>query len=92
MTRKYTNNWMQEEAKLFWTKIWWPREYKKAKWISNVAKELEGIKKGQKAKIHIDLLWMTQKNYQIGKRQAMMEYMDSGSRNSPPFMIDQHSK
>ena len=26
--------------------------------------------------------------YENGKRQAMMEYMDSGSRNLPPFMID----
>ena len=26
------------------------------------------------------------KRYQIGKHQAMMEYMVSGSRNSPPFM------
>ena len=28
------------------------------------------------------------KKYQIGKRQAMMEYMVSGSRNSPPFTTD----
>ena len=28
------------------------------------------------------------KKYQTGKRQAMMEYTDSGSRNSPPFMRD----
>ena len=29
---------------------------------------------------------MTLKKYQIGKRPAMMEYMDSGSRNSPPAL------
>ena len=28
------------------------------------------------------------KKYQIGKCQAMMEYMDSGSRNSPSFTIN----
>ena len=28
------------------------------------------------------------KNYQIGKRRVMMEYMDSSSRNSLPFMTD----
>ena len=28
------------------------------------------------------------KKYQIRKHQAMMEYMDSGSRNSPQFMTD----
>ena len=28
------------------------------------------------------------KKYQTGKRQAMMEYMVSGSRNSPPFTTD----
>ena len=28
------------------------------------------------------------KKYQIGKHLAMMVYMDSGSRNSPPFMTD----
>ena len=32
------------------------------------------------------------KKYQIGKRLAMMEYMDSGTRNSPSFMTDLHSK
>ena len=28
------------------------------------------------------------KKYQTGKRQAVMEYMVSGSRNSPPFTTD----
>ena len=27
---------------------------------------------------------------ETGKRQAMMEYMASGSRNSPPFTADKH--
>ena len=42
-----------------------------------MAKELEGLE-GPKTEIHIDLLRMTLKKYQIVKRQAMMEYMDSG--------------
>ena len=57
-----------------------------------MAKELEGFEEGPKAEILIDLLRMKLKTYQIGKRQALMEYMDSGSRNSPPFMIDKHTK
>ena len=28
------------------------------------------------------------KKYQTGKHQAMMEYMESGSRNSHPIMTD----
>ena len=32
----------------------------------------------------------TKKRYQTGKRLDMMEYMDSGSRNSPPFTTDEH--
>ena len=48
--------------------------------------DLQGIEEGRKAEIHVDLLRTTLKKYQIKKRQAMMEYMDSGSRNSPPSM------
>ena len=42
-----------------------------------MGKELEGLKEGPKAKIHIDSLRKTLKRYQIGKRQAMMAYMNS---------------
>ena len=52
-----------------------------------MAKEV-GLEEGLKAEIHIDLLRTTLKKYQIGKRQAMMEYMDSGSGNSSPFKTD----
>ena len=51
-----------------------------------MAKELEGLEEGPKAEIHIDLLRTTLKKHQIGKRQAMMAYMDSSSRNSPSFL------
>ena len=46
-----------------------------------MTKELEGLEEGPKVEIHIDLLKSTLKKYQTGKRQAMMEYMVSGSRN-----------
>ena len=52
-----------------------------------MAKEL-GLEEGPKAEIHMDLRRMTLKKYQIGKRQAMMEYMDSDSRNSPSLKTD----
>ena len=79
----------ERETEQFWSKLWQPREdNKKAEWISNMAKEFKGLEEGLKAEIHIDLLKTTLKKYQIGKCLAMMEYMDSGSRNSPPFMID----
>ena len=75
------------ETEQFWTEIWQPREHnKKAEWISNMTKDL-GLEEGPKTEIHIDLLRTLQK-YQIGKRQAMMKYTDSGSRNSPPFTTD----
>ena len=53
-----------------------------------MTRELEGIKESPKTEIHIDLLKKTLKKYQTGKRQAMMEYMVSDSRNSPPFTTD----
>ena len=60
----------------------------KAEWINNMTREQVGLEKGRKAEIHIDLLKTTLKKYQIGKRQAMMEYKVSGLRNSPPFTTD----
>ena len=57
-----------------------------------MTKELEGLEEGPKAEINVDLLKTTLKKYQIGKRQAMMEYMDSGSRNLLPFTTDKHEK
>ena len=59
-----------------------------AEWINNITRELEGLEEGPKTEIHIDLLKTTLKKYQTGKRQAMLEYMASGSKNSPPFTAD----
>ena len=60
----------------------------KVEWINNMARELEGLEECPKAEIHTDLLKTTLKKYQTGKRQTMMEYMVSGSRNSPQFTTD----
>ena len=53
-----------------------------------MTKELEGLEEGPKTEIYIDLLKTTLKKYQTGKRQVMMKYMVSGSRNSPPSTTD----
>ena len=53
-----------------------------------MTRELERLEEGPKAEIDIELHKKTQKRYQTGKRQDMMEYMDSGSRISPPFTTD----
>ena len=79
------------ETEQIWTKIWQRREHnKKAKWISNMKKELEGPEDCPKAEIHIDLQKKKKhkkkrNNIKFRKRQAMMEYIDSGSRNWPPL-------
>ena len=78
-----------KESEQFWTKIWQLKKHnEKAEWINDMTRELKGLEEGSKAEIHIELLKKTLKRYQTGKRQAMMEYMDSGSRNSPPFTTD----
>ena len=56
--------------------------------INNITREQEGFEEDAKAEIHTDLLKITFKKYQTGKRQAMMEYMVSGSRNSLPFTTE----
>ena len=56
--------------------------------VNNMTRELEGLEEGPKTEIHIDLLKTTLKKYQTRKRQTMMEYIYSGSRNSPPFATD----
>ena len=53
-----------------------------------MTKELEGLEEDLKAEIHTDSLKTTLKKYRTGKRQAMMEYIASGSRNPPPFKTD----
>ena len=53
-----------------------------------MTRDLEGIEKGPKDEIHINLLKTTVKEYQNGKRLDVMVYMVSCSRNSPPFTRD----
>ena len=50
-----------------------------------MTRELEVLEEGPKVEIHIELLKKTLKSYQTGKCQAIMENMDSGSRNSTPL-------
>ena len=88
-----TKTYQQPDAKeteRFWTKIWQQKKKhnENAEWVNNTISELEGLEKGPKKSIHMDLIKTTLKKYQIGKRQAMMEYMTSGSRNSPPSTAD----
>ena len=90
MTRKQTNNRMQKKPNDFGLKYGNQKKHdENAEWIKNVIRELKGTREGPKAEILIDLLKTTlQSIYQIGKCQAMMEYMVSGSRHSPPFTTD----
>ena len=53
---------------------------KKPNGYDNVTKELEGLEEGLRAETHIDLRKTILKKY-----HAIMEYMDSSSRNSQPF-------
>ena len=79
------------ETERFWTETRQPKKQnEKVEWINNMTREVEGFEEGSKAEIHIDLPKTTLKKYQNGKRLAMMEYMVSGSRNSPPFTTDLH--
>ena len=58
----------------------------KPQWIKNMTRELKGFEEGPKEEILIDLLKTTLKY--IKQENAMMEYMVSGSSNSPPFTTD----
>ena len=69
------NHQPDAKEKKNWSKIWEQKEYnRKAEWINNMKKELQGLEEG----VHLVLLRVTLKKYRIGKFQAMMAYMDSG--------------
>ena len=53
-----------------------------------MTKELDGLEGPKIRNTHRFTQNDTPKKYQTGKYQAMMEYMVSGSRNSPPFTTD----
>ena len=57
-------------------------------WINNITRELDGLEEAPKTEIHIDLFKTTLKRISNWKRQAMMEYMASGTINSPPFTAE----
>ena len=54
-----------KETKRFWTKIRQPKKKKKhngkAEWINNITREIQGLEKGLKTEIHIDLVKTTLK-------------------------------
>ena len=51
-----------KETKQFWSKIWERREHnRKAEWISNMEKYLQGLEEGPKEKIQLDSLRATLK-------------------------------
>ena len=55
-----------KETERFSTKIWQPKKYnQKTEWTNNMTRELEGLKKGRKAEIHINLLKTTLKNIKL---------------------------
>ena len=88
MTRKHTNKQMQKKPNDFGKNNGNQKHNGKAKWINNMNKELEGPEEGPKAEIQIDLLKSTLKKYQTGKRQATIEYIVFGSRNTHLFLTD----
>ena len=53
-----------------------------------MTRALEGFEEIPKAEILIDLLKTTIRKYQTGKRQAIMKYIVSCSRNSFQFTTD----
>ena len=44
--------------------------------MDKIEKNLQELEESPNAKIHLDLLRATLKKYQIGKRQAMLAYID----------------
>ena len=56
---------MQEKPKDFGLKYSNKKHNWKAQWIKNMTKELDGLKDGPKAEMHIDLLKLTLKNIKL---------------------------
>ena len=67
MTQTYTNNGMQEKLNNSGVRYGNQVNITKSR-MDKQHTEREGIEGGSKAEIHIDLLRMTLKKYQIGKR------------------------
>ena len=63
MIRKHTNNRIQKKPNDLGLKYGNQENItKKAEWINNMTKELEGLEEGLKAELHIDSLKTTLKN------------------------------
>ena len=64
-----------KEAKQFWNKIWKQKENgRKAEWINNMEKALQGPEENSKAEIHLHLFKATLKKVPNWKHQAMLAY------------------
>ena len=89
-TTRCKRNWT------IWTKIWQPPPPKEKQRKGRKDKLYDKrIRRAQRRPQSGNTHWFTQndtKKYQTGKRLAMMEYVVSGSRNSPPFTTDKHKK
>ena len=67
MTLKYTNNRKQEKPDDFVLKYGNQKHNRKAEWMNNMTKELEGLEEGPKAEIHINLLKTTLKKCRVNR-------------------------
>ena len=77
----------EKETQRFWTKRWLPKNNEKAELINHIKRERE-LEKTRKLIYTLIYSKRHLKRYQTGKRMAMMKYMVSGSRSSPPFTTD----
>ena len=55
-------------------------------------KGIERIEEGSKMKKYIDSLRTKQMKYQLGNRQAMLAYMNSGSKSSSLSLTDEMNR
>ena len=88
MTQKHTNNRMQKKPKDFGLKYGRQKTYRKGRMDKQYDKRIRRPRRRSESGNTHRFTQNNTKKYQTGKRQAMMEYMVSGSRRSPPFTTD----
>ena len=91
MTRKQTNNWIQEKPNDFGLKYDNQKTYRKSRMDKQYDKRIRRTRRRpESGNTHRFTQNDIKNEYETGKRLAMMEYMVSGSRNSHPFTTDEH--
>ena len=76
----------KKRRKQFWRKIWARRERnRKAESVNNMKKQIQELKEYSQTKIRLDSHREKLKKQQIGKRPAMIAYMDSGFKKFTPI-------